>query len=83
MRATARRHDRRTGAAWRRRATRRSLAVLLAVAVAAFAPVLAWGYWSAIAAGGGRGAAVAASVNQGAAPTGTRSGAADVDVSWG
>jgi hypothetical protein len=62
---------------------RRWFAALLAIAVTVGAPVLAWGYWSAASAAGSQGAAVAASVNQGAAPTGTRSGATDVTVSWG
>jgi hypothetical protein len=66
-----------------RRYGRRRLLALVVVALATGTPVLAWGYWSVVAGAGGKGAAVAASVNQGAAPTATRSGAANVIVSWG
>lgn len=61
----------------------RWLAVMLAVSLVALAPVLAWGFWSVPGGVSSQGDAVAATVNQGAAPTGTRSGAADVTVSWG
>ena len=62
---------------------RRRLAVLLAVAVAVGAPVLAWGYWGAVAGADGQGAAAAAEVNQGATPTAMQTGPAEVTVSWG
>jgi hypothetical protein len=67
-------------------ATKKRLAVLMAVVavVAGLGAQAALGYWSgAGTAGGGDGAAGAATLNQGAAPTAREVGLTSVTVSWG
>ncbi len=67
-----------------RRVRRRRIgaALLLSAALAA-TTAAAWAYWSATATPGSVGAAVAASVNQGATPTASAAAGRKVTVSWG
>jgi hypothetical protein len=62
---------------------RRATAVLLLAAIAAALTAAAWAYWTATATPGSKGAAVAATVNQGATPTATAAAGRKVTVSWG
>ncbi|MCW2505367.1 MAG: laminin sub domain 2, partial [Actinomycetia bacterium] len=69
-----------TGVRWTRR---RVAAVLLAVLCGVGVGAAAWAYWGAPISGGGDGAAVAASVSQGATPSASQTAPQTVTVSWG
>jgi len=60
---------------------KRHLATLSIAVALTFVAATAWAYLSAGSVPGGRGAAAASSVNQGATPTGNATGA-NVTVSW-
>jgi len=62
---------------------RRVTAVLLVGAILAALTAAAWAYWTASATPGSKGAAVGATVNQGATPTATAAAGRKVTVNWG